>query len=1081
MRFDILGPLEVRTADGEPVPVGGRLTRSLLVLLLLEAGRTVSVHRLVDVQYGERPPAGAANALQAQVSRLRRRLPAGLVEFHGAGYRLAIDPDDVDAHRFERLAAEGRRLLAAGHHAPAGALLGEAVTLWRGPALTDLTDTPYARAELERLEELRLTATEDHIETKLASAELALPGESVVPVLRRLVAANPMRERLHGQLMRALHAEGRQAEALEVFAGIRRLLAGELGADPSPELSAIHLALLRGERPAHSRSVRPDPARPAPPDPATRPGRTALSGLAAQLTSFVGRESELARIGSGETARLLTITGPGGTGKTRLAVEAAGRQEREVCFAELSPLDAGEQVPQAVLSALGLRETGLQVLAARGPAPADRLVTALAERETLLILDNCEHVVDAAAALARRLLDSCPGLVILATSREPLGITGETLVRLPPLEVPPPDLPPEAALTYPAVRLFADRASAVRHGFAVEAGNLAAVVGICAALDGVPLAIELAAARLRSFTVAEIARRLPEGGRFRLLSRGDRTAAARHQTLHAVVEWSWELLTPPEQVLARRFAVFSGGATLEAVERVCGLGGPSDAIAGLLADLVDKSLVETDGDRYRMLTTIRLFCDERLARAGEAERARAAHAAYFLDLAERAAPQLHGAEQLHWLGRLSAEHSNLRAALRWSVTDAPVTALRLIAELAAYWWLGGRRTQVVPVATRLLEVIDAAPAGWVAAEGEEIDTAPAGWVAAAGLEEEYVLCVLHAVPNVPPEHWRRAETIVRSLDRPMRNPFATALWGMTAGPDDRAPRIGADPWSRALAGLGSALLKLFGGEVAAAEREFETVLRSFRSLGERWGTAQALDWLAEIASWRGDGERSADLWREALDLLGRLGATEEMVDMLCRQARGLVRTGALGAAAAGYRRGAEFARRAGIPGTPVEVELGLAEIARLNGDFPEAHRRLATVPYDDETGPFGARTLSLQALTARGRLAEAEGDVEEAGRWHRRALVAARRTTLLLELAEVAEGQAGGALLDGAAERAAALLGLGMALRGTSVTGDPDVARVAAGVRDLIGGEAFAAAHSRGAAMTRDQALTFLGHSTPAH
>ncbi|AWS43132.1 BTAD domain-containing putative transcriptional regulator [Streptosporangium sp. 'caverna'] len=1082
MQFGILGPLEVRSPAGETIVVGGPRPRALLVILLLNAGRVVGVDQLIDGQYGDAPPGGAVNAVQAQVARLRRALSAELIEFHGTGYRLAIDPDDVDVHRFERLAREGRRLVSAGRPAAAAGLLREALDLWRGSALADL---PFRQAQVAWLEELRLTATEDLVE-----AELALPEGCSVAELQRLVAAHPLRERLSGQLMRALQATGRQAEASAVFEEVRRRLAEELGADPSPELAAVHLSVLRAERPA----------------PRQR--------LAAQLTSFVGRERELERIDALRDSRLITITGPGGTGKTRLAIEAAGRTRREVCFVDLSPLDGGDQVPQAVLGALGLREISLQSLQSP-PDLAQRLVSALAEQELLLILDNCEHVIVAAATLARGLLSACPKLSILATGREPLGITGETLVSLAPLPIPPRGSPASDALAYPAVRLFADRAAAVRQGFEVRQANVEAVTRICSALDGLPLAIELAAARLRSFTVEEIATRLAEDDRFRLLSRGDRTAAARHRTLHAVVEWSWDLLTPEEQTLARRFAVFAGSASSEAVEAVCEVEGA----AGLLADLVDKSLIEMDGGRYRMINTIMLFCAERSAETGERERLAGVHARYFLDLAQRADPHLRRSEQLRWLARLSAEHGNLMAALRWAVPNDRETALRLIAALAAYWWLSGRRSQAGEAAAELLGAI--------------VRPVP-------GLEEEYVVCVAHAVPRALPEHWARAKAIMRSLDRPLRHPFTAALWGMVAGPSgpmgpETERLLGADPWNVALGRLSLALLALLNGEPAMAERELREVLARFRSLGERWGTAQGLDSLAMIASWRGEWARARELWAEALELLEELGALEESADVLGRRAEGLVREGDLAAAAAGYRLAGELARKAGQPGTPAPVDLGLGEIARLEGDPAGARPRFEAALRASETGAFGAEGTRARVLTALARLAEAEGEMAEARLRHREALATARRSPLTADLADAAEGQAGAALMAGTGLssdtdpqpgmglspdtdpragtslpsdtdpqagmrlpsdtglragtslspdadpradmglRASLLLGVAVALRGTTVAGDRDVARIAADARDLIGAEAFASAFARGAAMRREEALTVLG------
>ncbi|GGL15649.1 SARP family transcriptional regulator [Sphaerisporangium melleum] len=1035
MRFGILGPVEVRTEAGEPIPVAGPRPRALLALLLLDAGRPVSVARLIDGQYGDRPPADAAGAVQAHVSRLRRVLPPGTIEFHDAGYRLAADPSDVDAHRFELLAREGREWVAAGRYDQAAAVLREALALWRGPALADVADAPFAPPQASRLEELRLSARED-----LAEAELALPAGTSSAELRRLVAAHPLRERLTGQLMRALHAEGQRAAALAVFADARRLLADELGADPSPQLSALHLTLLReGDGGGDAGEVR----------------RRAPSRLPAPLTGFVGREDELARIDALRDRRLVTLTGPGGTGKTRLAVEAARRQGRETCFVDLSAAADDGRIALAVLAALGLRETGLHSSLTGGGDPEERLLVALADRELLLILDNCEHLVAGAAALTRRLLDACPSLAVLCTSREPLGITGETLVPVPPLAVPPPGTDEAAALGYPAVRLFLERAATVRPGVTMRPE----FAEICVALEGLPLAIELAAARLRAFDAGEIAARLAEHGRFALLSKGDRTAAARHRTLHAVVDWSWSLLTPEEQALARRFSVFAGGATLSAVERVCGS-------AELLADLVDKSLVEAEGGRYRMLDTIRLFCAQRLEESGEQSRVRSAHAACYLDLARRADPGLRRAEQLDWLARLSAEHANLGAALRHAAEDEPENGLRLVAALSAYWWLSGRRGQATSFALRLLDRFGAEPP--------------------AGLAEEYVLCVLQTVPHATPERWARAEEIMRSLSGAVRYPFLNALWGMAAGPpgagdvDRRARMLGADPWSRATSRLGESLLLLIDGETAGAERGLASALAAFGDLGERWGMAQAMEWLGLIAGRRGEWERARRLWARALDLHEQLGALDEMVDVLWRRAAGLMREGDLAAARADLDRAADLARVTGPAGRSPSVELGLGELARRSGDHDEARRRYDAA-LSAAGGGFGADGIRTAVHTALGRLAEAEGDRAEAERYHGEALRLARTTgAAAADLADVAEGCAGAALLTGAGERAAFLLGIGVALRGTAVAGDADVARVAAGATDLIGPHAFATHFAAAAALPHPQATQALAPETVA-
>ncbi|MFI6817022.1 BTAD domain-containing putative transcriptional regulator [Nonomuraea sp. NPDC050328] len=1006
MRFGILGPLTVESASGEEVAVGGPRPRALLTMLLLEAGRVVPVERLIDGQYGDAPPAGAANALQAQVSRLRRHLP---VSFEGTGYRLAVEPLDVDAHLFERLAGEGRDLLSRGSHSAAVQRLREALGLWRGPALPDL---PFGAAQVARLEELRLSAVEDLAEATLAlgaptTENQAPPGSGafgggvpgLVAELGGLVAQHPLRERLAGLLMRALVATGRPAEALAVFEATRARLAAELGADPSPELAALHLSVLRAERPA-------------------------VRGLPAQLTSFVGRAGELGGLG-GE--RLVTLLGPGGVGKTRLAVEAAARDPREVCFADLSAVEArpprggSEVVALTVLGALGVREGG-GFLPHTPAGPLDRLTAALAGRELLLVLDNCEHVIDAAAALARHLLAACPGLAILATSREPLGLTGEHLVPLAPLAAPPPGATPAEALAYPAVRLFADRAAAVRPGFEVTEANVEAVTEVCATLDGLPLALELAAARLRTFPVAELAARLATDGRFRLLSRGDRTASARHQTLRAAVEWSWSLLTPHEQELARRFSVFAGGASLEAAEALC----------GDIADLVDKSLVVLEGSGFRMFDTIRYFCAATLT-----DDVRAEHARYYLDLALRAEPHLRRAEQLDWLARLSAEHANLTAAMRHD----PETGQRMVAALATYCWLSGRRGQVGEIAAGLLEPLP-------------------------GLEEEYVACVLHAVPRASEEHWDRAAAIMRGMDRPLRHPFTAALWGMFVGPDGfgSPALLGGDDWNVALGRLSDGLVRVLGGEPGEGDRLLDGVLSRFRALGERWGMAQALDWQALVASWRGQWERAHELRAEALDLLEELGALEESADVLARRAETRVREGDP-SAVADFQAADESRARAGQP--PIAA-LGLARLARWSGDLDGARRQVERAATAAEGQGFGLDAGPARVLTERARIAGALGvEGDSVAGWHREAVALARQSPLVAELADAVEGLAEAV----PAEESARLLGVAVALRGLAVAGDRDVAETAARARAALGQERFATTYAEAAALDREAAL----------
>ncbi|WP_314613328.1 ATP-binding protein [Streptomyces stackebrandtii] len=850
MIFRLLGPLTLTGAAGAPIAAaGGPKVRALLARLLLDAGRTVPVDRLVDGLYGEEPPAGTQGALQAQVSRLRRVLPPGVaVEFSPAGYRLTVgDPAaDVDALRFETLAGEGARAGAAGDPVRAAGLLREALGLWRGPALSDVRDAPFVAGQAARLEGLRLDAVEEW-----AAAELATGGDLsfLMRELERSAREHPLRERLRGLHMRALGAAGRQAEALGVYEEVRAALAEELGADPSPELSAVHLELLRGG--AGTALPVPPLIKAPPPVPLPSP-----------LTEFVGRERERERLASLVTAaRLVTLVGPGGAGKTRLALEVGAGLPGEVRFVDLGAVAGTGSVRASVAGPGEVTEAFAAALGVRGGGDEVRLVTALAGRPVLLVVDNCEHVVDETAVLVRRLLVACPGLRVLATSREALGITGESLL-------------PLGALTPGAAEeLFVRRAAAVRPGFTGHAR----VAELCAGLDGLPLAVELAAARLRSLSVDELADGLGERlERFELLSRGDRTAPERHRTLRAVVEWSWSLLEPGERELAARFSVFRGGATPEAVARVCGAG------TGPLASLVEKSLLEARDGRYRMLETIRAYAAGQLA--DEAPVA-AAHHTYYRELAEAADPELRGSAQLEWLARLDAEDANLRAALRGG---GPEDGLRLVAALTPYWWLRGLRGRVAAPVAELLDRV----------------------VPTAELGEEYALCVLAAGLREG-EHVERAGGFLASRTTPLRQPYTAFLWSTSVGPVEGL-RLGDDLWSRSLALVGRAVLTTAtaddGEDVrAAAEALLTEALAGFRALGDRWGTATALEGLAALSP------DPLPLLAEALDLFSSLGVAEDVVDLLHRRATVHDTAGDPAAAASDRTRAADTARRAGLP------------------------------------------------------------------------------------------------------------------------------------------------------------------------
>jgi predicted ATPase/DNA-binding SARP family transcriptional activator len=1113
--FGILGATRVVGADGAEIALGGPRRRALLALLMLDAGRMVSTERLIDGLYGAQVPAGVANAVQSQVSRLRQVLPVPL-EGQLAGYRLAVDPDDVDAHRFQRLSAWGREALAAGDPARAAELLRDALALWRGPALVDVGDAPFAGPQTVRLEELRIGAVEDQVEADLALGR----HRALVADLGELVAERPLRERLRGQYMRALYGSGRQSEALAAYEDARRELAESLGADPGPELAAVHLSVLRGApeplppAPDVPRETSPDSrpdSRPDPqpdrqpgPDPVTdtpaggQGADSPWNRLPAPLTSFVGRDAELGRIcGQLERERLVTLIGPGGAGKTRLAIEAA-RHQQDACFIELVGITGGAELPQAVLDALGLRDGGLRSGVPGGPAaapdPFDRIAAALDGRPLLLVLDNCEHVVADAAALAERLLAASPRLRILATSREALGIGGEALCPIPTLDVPEPGTGRAQVLASPAVRLFTERAAAVRPDFD-PAADVDSVLRLCTALDGLPLAIELAAARLRSLSVSEIAARLgstPDcddapysaGVRpdtlFRLLSRGSRTAQPRQRTLRGVVEWSWQLLPADERAVLRRASVFAGGWTLAAAEAVCADPAQDpDEILDLIAALVEKSLVvaeHPDGAgrvRYRMLESIRAYGAEQLAAAGETEASLRAHAAYFLDFALRADPHLRRAEQLDWLRLLSDERDNLQAALHRALAAGDFrTAMRLIAALSLYWLLRGVRNEGVEPARQVLAHLGPYPP--------------------EDLEEEYALSVLAVVgtlsdPADYAEHVAAASRVVDGMNRLGRRfPALTLLWapfaGLPEGDLDATTTLeaflavaGDDPWYRALAHLGLGFQSwILHADPGRAQRECEASLAEFQVAGDRWGMITCLNVLADLADYRGELPRAAELLGAALDMAEELDSALDMAELLGNRAAYRLRAGDYDSAVADCERAVTLARRAGSPEMLAVAHTRLGEAARLRGDLAGSRALCEQALAECPTGWFSSNSARSTVLVALGQLAVAEGDAAAAREHFREAVtadIAAMRLPMAGSLA--AEAAAELAFLEGDPRQAATLMGAARAMHGSSLSG-AGAARIATASRAALGDEPYEAAFRLAAAYDRDTALETL-------
>jgi predicted ATPase/DNA-binding SARP family transcriptional activator len=674
LEFCLLGPLEVKR-DGVVVGLGGARPQGLLAVLLLNANRVVLTERLIDELWGERPPRTARAALQGYVARLRHALGEGSTEVlvtEPGGYRLRVAPGAFDLERFEGLLRAARRAAVDGDHAVACKRLREGLSLWRGPPLADLAFESSAGLEVSRLEEARLDALEERIDADLAlGRDAQLVGE-----LQALVAQHPLRERFRAQLMLALYRAGRQADALDAYRDARRVLVEELGIEPGSELRELEHAIL-----AQDPGLRvAEPQRNG-----SGSEGMALPVVLGSLTELVGRERELRVLGElvdRPEVRLVTLTGPGGIGKTRLALAAVERQAEGFADERVVVLLAGVTDPDlvmlAIARALGVGEQGVEPI-------LERVGGYLAERKLLMLLDNFEQVLDAAPRLPA-LLARAPGLKLLVTSRALLHVSAEHVFAVGSLQLPDPhDMGNvDGVAECESVRLFVQRASALRSVFTLDQDNAAAVAAICARVDGVPLALELAAARTRVLTPAALLERLTQ--RLALLTGGPRDAPARQQTLRATLDWSYELLDPPTRELFARLSVFAGGFTLASASSVVRADRAEDDLLEGLSVLVDHSLSQQVGDgRFAMLEIVREYARERLEDRPDAQQTRRRHAEHFVALAEEGHRELRGPGQSAWLDRLELEHDNLRQALAWSLPADPDLGLCLAGALRRFW------------------------------------------------------------------------------------------------------------------------------------------------------------------------------------------------------------------------------------------------------------------------------------------------------------------------------------------------------------------------------------------------------------
>ncbi|MEA2828284.1 MAG: hypothetical protein QOG43_2723 [Actinomycetota bacterium] len=1021
--------IEVGEVLVEENRLGGARARLAFAVLVLERPCPVDRNFLAEVLWPDALPPSWEAALRVVVSRVRAflgaaGLPASEVLTSSYGcYRLTL-PDDVVVDVEEAAAAIEAAEAAWAAGAPEEAMAAAAeVRATTGRPFLAGAEGEWLDAARRRQRSHRIRALDVLVRSSIALGETAL----AIDTAQELLGLDPYRDASHVLIMDAHRAAGNRAHALRAYGWCRHVLAEELGVDPAPETEALYRSLLREE---HGRGQGREVAW------ATTGADDPPNNLPTQLTSFVGRGRELReirRLLEGE--RLLTLTGPAGSGKTRLALEVASRSLAAHAdgswFVDLAPLADGALVPRAVAAAVGVVE----------PQPStvvDTLIDHLRPREAILVVDNCEHVLEAAATLVDSLLRACPLLWVLATSRQPLGVPGEVVWRVPSLSIPEPGsaLSIEALLEYEAPRLFVDRSRSLVPDQAFTDADAPAVAQICSRLDGSPLAIELAAACTTALRVEQIAARLDD--RFRLLTRGPRTRQARHQTLQRAVEWSYDLLTPRHQTLLRRLSVFAGGFTLEAAEEIGAAPHPDGDllpadVVDLLIGLVTTSLVvgQTAGarPRYGFLETIRHFARDRLLESGDEAAARAAHLGWCVSLVTQAEPELSGPDQESWFERIDVEIDNLRAALDWACGQGlAAAALRIAGALTLYWHVRG----YYPEGRRWTEAALALTDADAEADAPPLVRAKALW--GLGFMATYLGDAAAAVPAV-----EECLALARSEGAAVETARALTLLGELASwqDGDAAHRIleesvalarqAGDSWSLAYSLVSRALAEVTNGmapaarhfvveamDIAREANDTRNLLRGSlclgwagllegdyssdgpteialelgttlaRRLGDIGWTGLLLNAQGELAWRRGDYDAAFRLLEESVEIGRRLGSPYALAPPYGLLGRRAMAMGRLDEASTWFDAALDTSRGADMHLMVPWWVWGRADVHRLAGDHDAARAGLAEARALADA--VGNQPVIASTLWAEGAMARGEGRADEADRLHREAL-----------------------------------------------------------------------------------------------